>query len=156
VREGSQLKLPFPLPPAPRRAPVGFPYQRKDSFLTPAEVAYYRVLRMIYGDRYLIFAKVKVFDLCDVLDRPFNEVAVNRIDRRHVDFVLCHQRTFKPMVAIELDDATHDRPQRRRQDAFLDEVFRAIGMKLVRQRVRLVYSVAEVTQMVEAALAAAA
>jgi len=60
------------------------------------------------------------------------------------------------MVAIELDDSSHDRPYRRQKDAFLDEVFRTIGMKLVRQRVRLAYSLAEVTEKVEAALAAAA
>ena len=130
------------------------PYQRKP-FLTPAEIAYYKVLRMIFADRYLIFAQVRVIDLCDVLDRPFNQGAVNRIDRRHVDFVLCHPRTFKPMAAIELDDRTHDHPDRRQKDAFLDEVFRSIGMKLVRQRVRLTYSVDEVTMKVEAALAAA-
>jgi hypothetical protein len=131
------------------------PYRRKP-FLTPAEIAYYKMLRMIFGDRYLIFAQVRVVDLCEVLDRPGSRGAVNRIDRRHVDFVLCHPRTFKPMVAVELDDSTHDRPDRRRKDAFLDEVFRVMGMKLVRQRVRLTYSVAEVTQRIEVALAAAA
>jgi len=60
------------------------------------------------------------------------------------------------MIAIELDDSTHDRMHRRKRDGFLDEVFRVVGMKLVRQRARLTYSVAEVTQTVEAALAAAA
>jgi len=155
VRESSQLTLPWAPAAAPRKLPPRFPYERKP-FLTPAEIAYYKVLRMIFADRYLIFAQVRVLDLCDVLDRPFNQVAVNRIDRRYVDFVLCHPRTFKPMAAIDLDDSTHDRPHCRQKDAFLDEVFRSIGMKLVRQRVRLTYSVAEVTQKVEAALAAAA
>jgi hypothetical protein len=131
------------------------PYERKP-FLTPSEIAYYKVLRVIFADRYRIFAQVRVLDLCDVLDRPFNQEAVARIDGSQVDFVLCHPRTFKPMAAIELQDPTHDGGDRREQDAFLDEVFRSIGMKLVRQRVRLTYSVAEVTQMVESALAAAA
>ena len=153
MTESSQLKPPWATP-APPQLPPRFPYERKP-FLTPAEIAYYKVLRMIFADRYLIFAQVRVLDLCEVLDRPFNQAAVNRIDRRHVDFVLCHPRTFKPMAAIELDDSTHDRPHRRQKDAFLDEVFRSIGMKLVRQRVRLTYSVDEVTQKVEAALAAA-
>lgn len=136
--------------------PASLPYERKRSFLSPAELAYFRILRMVFADRYLIFAQVTVLDLCDVVDRSFNQGAVNRIDRKHVDFVLCHPRTLKPMVAIELDDSSHDRPYRRRRDAFLDEVFRVMGMKLVRQRVRLTYSVSEVTQRVEEALAAAA
>jgi len=148
------------LPWAPKgpsqRVPFGFPYERKKSFLTQNEIAYYKVLQMIFGNRYLVFAQVSVFDLCDVLDRPFNQGAVNRINRLRVDFVLCHPRTFKPMIAIELDDSTHDRMHRRKRDGFLDEVFRVVGMKLVRQRARLAYSVAEVTQTVEAALVAAA
>jgi uncharacterized protein DUF2726 len=136
--------------------PAGISYLRKDSFLTPAEIGYYKVLHMIFGHRYLVFAHVRVLDLCDVLDRPFNQGAFNRIAGKHVDFVLCHPRTFKPMIAIELDDSTHDRPHRRERDSFLDDLFRVIGMNLVRQRVRHSYSVAEVTQTVEAALTAAA
>jgi very-short-patch-repair endonuclease len=147
--------MPWAPPKAPPKLPVALPYRRKP-FLTPAEIAYYKMLRMLFADRYLIFAQVRVVDLCEVLDRPFNQGAVNRIDRRHVDFVLCDQQTFRPMVAIELDDSTHDLPYRRRKDAFLDEVFRVMGMKLVRQKVRLAYSVDEVAEKVEAALAAAA
>lgn len=135
------------------REPTGLPYQRKDSFLTPTAIAYYKVLRLIFGARYLIFAQVRVVELCDVVNRPVNQRALKRIDRKHVDFVLCHPRTFKPMVAIELHASTGEH---RPRDSFLDEVFRAIGMRLVSQRVRLTYSVAEVTQLVEAALAAAA
>ena len=156
MREGAQLILPWASKGPPQKVPFGFPYERKKSFLTQNEIAYYKVLQMIFGNRYLLFAQVNVFDLCDVLDRPFNQGAVNRINRLRVDFVLCHPRTFKPMIAIELDDSTHDRMHRRKRDGFLDEVFRVVGMKLVRQRARLTYSVAEVTQTVEAALAAAA
>jgi hypothetical protein len=154
MRENAQLKLPWAPRGTPEKLPPQFPYRRKP-FLTPAEIEYYKMLRMIFGDRCLIFAQVRVVDLCEVLDRPFNQAAVNRIDRRHVDFVLCHPATFKPMVAIELDDSTHDRPYRRQKDAFLDEVFRVIGIRLVRQRVRLAYNVAEIAEGIELALAAA-
>jgi hypothetical protein len=135
---------------------ANLPFQRKEAFLTPAEIAYFKVLRVIFGSKYLIFARVSVLDLCDVLDRPLTQEALDKIDRQQVDFVLCHPRTFKPMVAIELEDASHDLPDRHARDEFLDEVFRGIGMKLVRQRFRHSYSVAEVTQTVEAAIAAAA
>jgi Protein of unknown function (DUF2726) len=136
--------------------PTTLPYQRKESFLTPAQIAYFKVLRVIFADKYMIFARVNVLDLCDVLDRPQNQEAFDKIDRKQVDFVLCHPRTLKPMVAIELEDASQDLADRGTRDKFLDEVFRAIGMKLVRPRFRHSYSVAEVTQTVEAALAAAA
>jgi hypothetical protein len=136
--------------------PPKTPLQRKDSFLTPAQIAYFKVLRMIFADEYFIFAHVSVLDLCEVEDSPSARAAIAELDGEHVDFVLCHPRTFKPMVAITLDRASRDEPDRRARDELLDEVFRAIGMKLVRQRFRHSYSVAEVTQTVEAALAAAA
>ena len=100
-----------------REGAVSFPYERKMSFLSPPEIAYYKLLNLNFGDRYLIFAQVRVLDLCEILDRPFNQGAFNRIARKHVDFVLCHPRTFKPMVAIELDDSTHDRPDRRSRES---------------------------------------
>jgi hypothetical protein len=136
--------------------PATLPYQRKESFLTPAQIAYFKVLRMIFAEEYFIFAHVSVLDLCEIEENPSARATIDRIDGEHVDFVLCHPRTFKPMVAIALDPASRDEPDRRARDEFLDEVFRAIGMKLVRQRFRHSYSVAEVTQTVEAALAAAA
>lgn len=156
MNEGSQLKLPFVPAGAPMRGPATLPYQRKETFLSAAEITYYRMLQMIYGDRFLIMPHVRVLDLCDVVERQFNQGAFNKIDKRHVDFVLCDPSAFRPIVAIELDDSSHDRAYRRRSDAFLDEVFRVIGMRLVRQRVRLAYTIAEVTELVDPAIAAMA
>src|SRR5687768_13442484 len=36
----------------------------------------------------------------------------NRIDRKHVDFLLCHSEMMKPLVGLELDDQSHGRPDR--------------------------------------------
>lgn len=154
MSEGSQLKLPLSPPGSSARGRATLPYQRRVTFLSPAEITYYRMLQMIYGDRFVIMAHVRVLDLCDVVDRDFNQAALTKIDRRRVDFVLCDPKTFSPVVAIELDDASHDTPYRRRGDAFLDEVFRVIGLRLVRQRVRLEYTINEVAELVSPEVAA--
>jgi hypothetical protein len=155
VNDGSQLKLPLVPASARLRRPATLPYQRREILLSPAEITYYRMIQMIYGDRFLIMTHVRLSDLCDVVDRDFNPSAASRIDKKHVSFVLCDPKTFQPALAIELD-SNDDRADPRRRDSFLDEVFRVIGLSLVRQRSRREYTIAEVTELVDTAIAAPA
>jgi hypothetical protein len=123
--------------PTPARTGVGapsaltYPYRARSAFLSPAEITFYRVLQTAVASRYAIFPKVRLLDLCDVTDRPVNQTAMNRIDRKHVDFLLCDPTTFKPLKAIELDDSTHERRRRADRDAFVDQIFQVIGLPLV-------------------------
>jgi hypothetical protein len=113
---------------------VTFPYRAREAFLSPAESAFYRVLQSAVSSRYSIFPKVRLLDLCDVTDRRANQAAMNRIDRKHVDFLLCDPVTFRPIKAIELDDSTHDRRRRSDRDEFVDQIFEVIGLSLVHIR----------------------
>jgi very-short-patch-repair endonuclease len=130
---------------------ITYPYRLKASFLSPAEVAFQRTLASTISNRYTIFPKVRVLDLCDVIDRERNQAAFNRIDRKHLDFLLCDPVTFQPIVAIELDDSTHRRSHRADRDAFVDEVLRVIGLPLVRVRAQLQYDGPDLLSRVEAA-----
>jgi hypothetical protein len=65
--------------------------------------------------------------------------ARNRIDRKHVDFVICEARTMQPLLAIELDDASHERADRIARDAFVDRVFEVAGLPLLHVRFALAY-----------------
>src|SRR5688572_14560184 len=73
-----------------------FPYKLSDSFLTPAEASFYRVLRPAVGEAYVICPKVNLGDLFFVPRPHENRAALNRIDRRHVDFVLCDPENLRP------------------------------------------------------------
>lgn len=118
---------------------VTFPYRARAAFLSPAEIAFYRALQTAVASRYVIFPKVRLLDLCDVTDRRVNQAAMNRIDRKHVDFLLCEPDTLRPLKAIELDDSTHDRRRRLDRDAFVDQVFEAIRLPLVHVRAEAGY-----------------
>src|SRR5438105_1342592 len=133
-------------------APPSFPYRRK-SLLSPAELAFYNVLKLAVGDRFLILLKVGVRDLCEITNREVNQAAFNRIAAKHVDFVLCDQVTLAPVVAIELDDSTHYRRDRAERDAFMNELFRVIGLALIHQRVQMGYDPGAIERWVDAALA---
>lgn len=52
------------------------------------------------------------------------------LSQRHIDFVLL-DRSFRPVLAIELNDASHLRENRRKRDAELAAVFAAAGVPLV-------------------------
>ncbi|MCW2240346.1 DUF2726 domain-containing protein [Azospirillum canadense] len=56
--------------------------------------------------------------------------AIRRLGLRSLDFVLLDHDTVVRAV-IELDDASHRRPDRRRRDADIDHVFRAAGIPVV-------------------------
>jgi uncharacterized protein DUF2726 len=132
--------------------PISFPYRRK-SRLSPAELAFYDVLKAAVGDRFLILIKLGVRDLCEITHREVNQAAFNRVAAKQVDFVLCDQVTLAPLVAIELDDSTHYPRERAERDAFVNELFRVIGVALIHQRVQGSYDAVAVARWVDAAVA---
>lgn len=76
----------------------------------------------------------------------------NRIDRKTVDFVLCEAVTLRPLVAIELDDSSHQRADRRKRDAFVEGALETAGLPLVRWRVAQKYRRENVADAVMAAV----
>lgn len=134
-------------------API-FPYRTRDDFLSPAERSFYQVLRSVAGRRYLICPKVSLADLFFVKSGDPREYRVytNKIDRKHVDFVLCNPETLAPLAGIELDDKSHQRTDRKQRDEFVDGVFSAAGLKLLRLRVQHGYRAQDLTAMLESVL----
>lgn len=122
------------------------PFHLRDDFLSPTELAFCRVLVSAVAGRLVVCPKVNLADLFFVEsgDARSNRALLNRIDRKHVDFLLCDPATMRPRVAIELDDSSHQRPDRQRRDVLVDDVFAAAKLPLVRVRARGGYAVAEV------------
>jgi hypothetical protein len=74
---------------------------------------------------------VNLADLFFVQRPHVNRAARNRIDRKHVDFVICDALTMRPVLGVELDDASHQRRDRVERDAFVDGLFSAAGLPLL-------------------------
>ena len=68
----------------------------------------------------------------------------NCCHQKHVDFLLCSQGPMRPVLGIELDDTSHSRPDRQVRDEFVDAVFRAAQLPLLRFPVRTAYELAGV------------
>ena len=133
--EWASAPPPPTVPPAPVAYPPAVPaeytYALRDDFLSRAEASFFHVLRAAVATEYLIFPKVRLADLVFPPRQEGQFGAWQRINRKHVDFVLCAPRTLRPLVALELDDRSHRRPDRLERDAFVDRVFADAGLPLV-------------------------
>jgi very-short-patch-repair endonuclease len=61
------------------------------------------------------------------------------VDRKSVDFVLFDRNAVSPVLAIELDDSSHDREDRQERDAFVDGVLAKAGLPLLHVRAQAAY-----------------
>ncbi|HEY8600106.1 MAG TPA: DUF2726 domain-containing protein [Thermomicrobiales bacterium] len=112
--------------------PADYTYALRDDFLSHAEQSFFHVLRDAVAAEYLIFPKVRLADLVFPPRQEGQFGAWQRINRKHVDFVLCDPRTLRPRAAIELDDRSHRRPDRLERDAFVERVFGDAALPLIR------------------------
>jgi len=109
-------------------------YQSKALF-SPHERDAYRKLKEIADRRgYIIFAKVGLLDLLEpIKNHPKYRTLFNKIQAKHVDFVLCNYELI-PDIVIELDDSSHDTPRRKERDKFVDEVLNQCGYRIIHTR----------------------
>ena len=124
---------------------IEYPYHIRDDFLSPAEHSFFLVLKHIVSNRAVICTKVSLSDLFYVrADDPSRfRTYTNKIDRKHVDFLLCDLKTLQPLVGIELDDKSHQKSSRQARDEFVEKVYTAAKLPLVRFPARRSYSTSE-------------
>jgi very-short-patch-repair endonuclease len=130
------------------KGPVDFPYQSKDILCSPAERSFLGALDKILGERYRIFAKVRLADILDVqrkLSASARQRAFNRIAGKHIDFIVCNANDLSVVGAIELDDKSHLKKGRRERDQFLDKALEAAGVPMLRVKAQSTYSIKEVS-----------
>ena len=131
------------------------PYQRKDYLLTKAERSFFGVLQQAVGDRYLVFAKVRLADLVFLPSGTEKRQShFNRIQSKHIDFVLCDHDVVRPLLAIELDDSSHNRTDRQDRDTFVNSALIAAGLPILHVPARASYNVQELANAIQQELQA--
>lgn len=133
---------------------IEYPYHLVDEFLSSAEHNFFFNLKAVVGDSAYIFSKVKLSDLFYAKTGEYgkNRSYTNRIDRKHVDFLLCDAKTLKPLLGIELDDKSHQRADRQERDDFVNHVFQAAKLPLMHISVQRGYSQNELKTKISAYL----
>jgi len=140
-------------PPATKASKaVTLPYVRADRFLTPAEASFLGALRLAVADRYEVFAKVRLLDLLSVKAGEGRQAAFNRVQAKQIDFLLCERGTSRPVLALELDDSSHQQSSRQARDAFVEEVLEVIGLPALRVPVTRTYDPTEIARLISMSL----
>ena len=129
--------------------PPTFAYALRDDFISPAELSFFRVLRHAVGDELYILSKVNLADLVYAPSQPAQFVAWQKINRKHVDFVVCSAESLRPRLVIELDDRSHQRADRAARDRFVDGIFAEVGLPVLRVPARFAYSATELTHAIQ-------
>ena len=129
------------------------PYLRKDYLLTKAERKFFDVLHAVASRQCHLFAMVRLADLIYIpKGTEKRQSHFNRIQSKHIDFVLCNKTELKPILAIELDDSSHQRADRKKRDEFLNKALEQAGLPLLRIPVRSGYDPQEIKQKIQAKL----
>lgn len=109
-----------------------YPYSRAP-ILTDHEFAFYQLLRPVCErNGWQILIKMRLADIMKVDEGTSDYMQhFNRIKAKHTDFVLCDPDTLEVLAGIELDDASHSRPDRMERDEFVDGAYEAAGIPLL-------------------------
>ena len=126
---------------------TSYPYQKQNTLFTPAERSFLGVLEQAVGDQYRIFGKVRLADVIKVkpgVSRSVRQSAFNRIQSKHLDYIVCDLGDLSVKFAIELDDKSHSQTKRKNRDNFVDEALRIAKVPLFRFPARQAYSLGEI------------
>ncbi len=117
-------------------------YFLRKTLLSPAERSLLGVLESIGFEDVNICCKVRLADIVGVkkgLAKGEWRRAFNRVSAKHVDFLIVSKSAANPIVAVELDDASHEKEERVDRDALVDSVCQSAGLPMVHVAARHTY-----------------
>ena len=109
-------------------------YGRRDYLMSQSESIFLKTLFDVVGDDYHVFPQVHLSAILDekkVKGQNW-KAAFRHINGKSVDYVICDKRSIKPLLAVELDDWSHDAQDRRDRDAEVERILQGAGLPIVR------------------------
>src|SRR5262249_54213264 len=103
-------------------------YERRGVLLSPAEINFLRSLQLAVREDWLVFSMVRLADIIKVRPKTRKfQTWNNRIQGKHLDFVLCDIDTLDVKLAIELEDHAQQF-DRGRRGRLVDAALAAAGV----------------------------
>lgn len=113
--------------------PVEYHYERKDLIMTSAETRFFKLLTETIGEEYYVFPQVHLSSILEHRIHGQNWwAAFHHINRKSVDFVVCDKQSIRPLLAVELDDWSHNLNHRKDRDKEVERIFDGAGLPLIR------------------------
>ncbi|RII28692.1 MAG: hypothetical protein CXR31_02080 [Geobacter sp.] len=132
----------------------GLTFERREPLFSPAERSFLGVLEQSLDKRYRVFGKVRLGDIVKPakgLSSSKRTTAQNKINQKHLDYVVCSAAELTVVGIVELDDQTHGREDRATRDDFVDQSLASAKIPVARFSAKRGYSLQEVrTKLVEA------
>ena len=115
------------------RAARKYAYKRKWYLLTKSELRFFHTLLGVVHNFYYVVPQVHLSSLLDHKTWGQNwRGALSRIQRKSVDYVICSRHELTPVCAVELDDPSHNEPDRAERDKLVEALFKEAGIPLIR------------------------
>lgn len=112
---------------APEPVNEEYLYKVKDSFMSEPERELYATLCRICGSAYCVFPQVALASVVDKVNFGSYRNELFRV----VDFVLCDKKRLRPVLVVELNDASHNRDERKRRDEKVKCILQRAGLPLL-------------------------
>ena len=110
-------------------------YRQKSGIMTKNELQLFKILQANFAEDYLVLPQEHISALVDSsVKGQWSQAAFKHINSWSIDFAICDKETTKPLLAIELDDKTHEDKERIERDVEVERIFREIGLQLLRIR----------------------
>ena len=141
------------LPASKEEQVTTFPYQQEATLFSPAERSFLGVLEQALGDQHRVMGKVRLADVITVrsgMNGKGWQSAFNRIQSKHLDFVVCNATDLSVRYVVELDDQSHDHAKRQARDEFVDKALQVANVPIFHFSAKRSYAVAEVQKVLAA------
>ena len=106
-------------------------YYLKKSIVTPVEKWMFAIIKDELTEEYIVAPKVGIKDFVGVKNGNNYMKYFGHIAQRHIDFLVCKRDTLAPAFGIEIDDTSHEQQQRKTRDQENDQIYHAIGIKVL-------------------------
>ena len=110
-----------------------YKYYAKSYVMTSRENECFKILNEIFSSKWFVVPQVHLSALLDYRVKGQNwNAAFRHINGKSVDFVLIGKESYKVICAIELDDSTHNKPERKERDVEIERIFNQARIPLAR------------------------
>ncbi|MES2536225.1 MAG: DUF2726 domain-containing protein [Pseudomonadota bacterium] len=122
-----------------------WPFYAKKPLTHPEQVLYFR-LKDALPD-HMILAQVQLSRFLGVRKDANSRAWKNRINRMSVDFLVC-EKDAGIVAAVELDDRSHDRPDRREADGKKEKALGSAKVRLIRWNAKDIPNIARIREVI--------
>ena len=122
--------------------PDSLPVSAKRWFFSQSErTLFLSLLKTVEGTPYSIFPNVRLNDIFLIAKSAQDQRGTYaRLRDKHVDFLIVEGSDFRPVLALELDGASHDNEVQQFRDEVKNVAFRSAGVPLIRLDAQKYYS----------------